>query len=67
MSGEKKFNKAEYDLNFNKKNCAKFSLKFNNINDKEIIEKLHSIGNKNDYIRQLILADIQKTKQSSKL
>lgn len=67
MSGEKKFNKAEYDLDFDKKNCTKFGLKFNNVNDKEIIEKLHSIGNKNDYIRQLILADIQKTKQSSKL
>ncbi len=65
MSGEKKkFNKAEYDLNFNKKNCTKFSLKFNNVNDKEIIEKLQSIGNKNDYIRQLVLADIEKNKQN---
>ena len=67
MSGEKKFNKAEYDLKFDKKNCTKFGLKFNNINDKEIIEKLHSIGNKNDYIRQLILADIQKTKENQNL
>lgn len=67
MSGEKKFNKAEYDLKFDKKNCTKFGLKFNNINDKEIIEKLHSIGNKNDYIRQLILADIQKTKENPNL
>ena len=65
MSGEKKkFNRAEYDLNFNKKNCTKFSLKFNNVNDKEIIEKLQSIGNKNDYIRQLVLADIEKNKQN---
>lgn len=68
MSGEKKkFNKAEYDLEYEQKNCYRFGIKFNNKSDSEVIKQLKDVPNKTDYIRQLILADIQKTKQSSKL
>ncbi len=68
MSGEKKkFNKAEYDKEFHKENYKMFVTRFSKFSDKSIIEKLESVENKTDYIRQLILADIQKTKQSSKL
>lgn len=68
MSGEKKkFNKAEYDKEFHKENYKMFVTRFSKFSDKSIIEKLESVDNKTDYIRQLILADIQKTKENPNL
>lgn len=68
MSGEKKkFNKAEYDKEFHKENYKMFVTRFSKFSDKSIIEKLESVENKTDYIRQLILKDIEETKQSSNL
>lgn len=32
--------------------------------DKKIVEKFESVPNKTDYIRQLVLADIEKNKQN---
>lgn len=37
-----------------------FTFRFHKVNDEAVIAKLKSKANKNDYIRQLILADIQK-------
>ena len=36
------------------------AVKFHNVHDLEVINKLNSVPNKTDYIRQLILADIHK-------
>lgn len=66
MAEEKKrFVKAEYDVKFHRENYTSVSLRFRNT-DTEIIGKLNSVPNKVDYIRQLILADIQKEKEANK-
>lgn len=36
------------------------TLQFNNETDADILEKLGSVANKTDYIRQLIRADLEK-------
>lgn len=36
------------------------NVRFNTETDKEVLDKLASVGNKADYIRQLILEDIKK-------
>ena len=61
---EKKFNKAEYDSIYEKNNCLRFSVKFNKKTDKEVVNKFESVPNKIDYIRQLVLDDIAKTKHN---
>lgn len=43
-----------------KKNAKQFLIKFAKSTDAAIIEKLESVPNRNDYIRQLILNDINK-------
>ena len=45
---------------YNREKKTAYLLRYNNEYDKEIIEKLNSVENRNDYIRQLILADIKK-------
>ena len=67
MSGEKKFNKNKYDQKFHRENYRRYNILFRLGMDDSIIEKLESAENKTDYIRQLILADIQKTKENSNL
>ena len=37
-----------------------FTLRFHNVNDKSVIDKLKSVPNKIDYVRQLILEDISE-------
>lgn len=37
-----------------------FAFRFHNVNDQAVIDKLNSVPNKVDYIRQLILKDIQQ-------
>lgn len=61
---KKKFNKAEYDKEFHKENYKMYVTRFSKVSDKLIIEKLESVENKTDYIRKLILADIEKNKQN---
>lgn len=48
---------AEYD----KKNTTKVMLKLNNIHDKDILDKLQSVGNKQGYIKELIRNDIKNS------
>ena len=45
---------------YQKKSMTAFSFRFHNDNDREVIEKLKSVEDKTDYIRQLILEDIKK-------
>lgn len=61
---KKKFNKNKYDQKFHKENYKRYGILFRLGADDSIIEKLESTENRTDYIRQLILADIQKTKQN---
>lgn len=43
-----------------KKNARSISIRLFKNTDAEVLEKLDSVENKTDYIRQLILADIKK-------
>lgn len=67
MSEEKRTNRTVYKNDYQKKTATKFSIIFRNEKDSEVIEKMKSVPNKSDYIRQLILADIQKTKENQNL
>ena len=40
-----------------------FSFYFDTIKDKEIVDKLQSVINRTEYIRQLIQADLDSTRQ----
>lgn len=48
------------DQAWKKEHMTRVYVRFHNINDADIIEKLNSVPSKNDYIRQLIRADINK-------
>lgn len=61
---EKSFNKLKYDNKFHRENYARLSVRFRKTSDSDVIEKLNSVPNKADYIRQLVLDDIAKTKQN---
>ena len=61
---EKSFNKLEYDNKVHRENYARLSVRFRKTSDSDVIEKLNSVPNKADYIRQLVLDDIAKTKQN---
>ena len=61
---EKSFNKLEYDNKFHKENYVRLCVRFRKTSDSDVIEKLNSVPNKADYIRQLVLDDIAKTKQN---
>lgn len=43
-----------------KKTMTPFMFRFHNVNDEKVIAKLKSVPNKVDYVRQLILKDINK-------
>lgn len=59
---KKMFNKAEYDLQYEREHCYKFGGKFYEKSDHDVIEKLKSVPNRTDYIRQLVRKDIEKEK-----
>lgn len=46
---------------YNKSHTRQFLLVYHNVYDADIIEKLSSVPNKQDYIRQLIREDIART------
>lgn len=54
---EKTFNKLEYDNKFIKENYIQFAFRLRKSSDAEAIEKIKSVPNKSDYLRQLILKD----------
>lgn len=45
---------------YHKKACTTISVRFHNVNDRDVLAQLNSVENKTDYIRQLILNDINK-------
>lgn len=55
---DKKNSVAKSHLKYERENCTKVGLKFNNKTDAEVVNKLKSVSNKTDYIRQLVLNDI---------
>lgn len=57
---------ATYERNnrWTKENMTRYTVSFHNVNDADIIEKLASVESKRDYIRQLIRADIKRTKDA---
>lgn len=48
-----------------KKNVSQICLKYITKNNKEILEKLNSVPNKADYVRQLILKDLEREKKEA--
>lgn len=45
---------------YQKTTMTAVKVRFHNVHDRDVINKLQSVENKTDYIRQLILADINK-------
>lgn len=45
---------------YHKDKMTTFAVRFHNVSDLDVINKLQSVENKTDYIRQLILKDIGK-------
>lgn len=60
MTPAQKRAKEKYD----KQNTTQVKLKLNLKTDKDIIEKLESVGNKQGYIKRLIREDLQKETES---
>lgn len=59
--GEKMpFDYKKYAADYEKTNCRRIALKLNVEHDKAILDKLDSQKNKQGYIKQLILNDINK-------
>lgn len=48
-----------------KKNVSQICLKYVTKNNKEILEKLNSVPSKADYVRQLILKDLEREKKET--
>lgn len=48
-----------------KKNVSQVCLKYVTKNNQEILDKLNSVPNKADYVRQLILADLEREKKEA--
>lgn len=60
MPSEKYSRQAKYDAN----NTKMFGLKLNLNTDKDVIEKLDTVKNKQGYIKSLIRADLEGTDDS---
>lgn len=50
---------------YEKKNVSQVCLKYVTKNNKEILEKLNSVPSKADYVRQLILKDLEREKKEA--
>ena len=50
---------------YEKANIRQILLKFHKTHEVEIIEKLDSVPSKNNYIRQLILKDLEREKKEA--
>lgn len=65
MANSRSFNKTDkfkkYQSQFNSKNYKQISIRFNLKTDKKCIDKLESVENKTDYIRELIEKDLNKS------
>ena len=54
------FNKTKYDKAYDERNTIQLKLKLNKTTDKDILEKLNTVPNKQGYIKQLIRSDIER-------
>lgn len=63
---ESKKNRTDYKNQYQKTTATRINLVFRNDSDSEIISKIKSVPNKTDYIRQLVLNDIN-SKQNPNL
>ena len=50
---------------YEKANIRQILLKFHKTHEAEIIEKLDSVPSKNNYVRQLILKDLEREKKEA--
>lgn len=50
---------------WNKANLVTVTVRYHHVNDADVIEKVNSVPNKADYIRQLIRADIKRQKDAA--
>jgi len=50
---------------YNKKNVSQVNLKYITKNNQEILDKLNSVPSKADYVRQLILQDLEREKKEA--
>lgn len=65
MSKEKKkVNRTQQKNDYQKEHSIRINLIFRKEEDADVINKIRSASNKSDYIRQLVLDDIAKTKQN---
>lgn len=53
-------NKKRYDVNYVKTNCKQFILLLNKEKDKDIIDFLESLPNRNGFLKQLIRDQIKR-------
>jgi hypothetical protein len=60
---ESKYQKYKASQNaWQRAHMRQIQIKFNVIDDRDIIEKLDTVENRTDYIRQLIRKDLQENK-----
>lgn len=52
-------------IKYEKKNVSQICLKYVTKNNREILEKLNSVPSKADYVRQLILQDLEREKKEA--
>lgn len=52
-------------IKYEKKNVSQVCLKYVTKNNQEILDKLNSVPSKADYVRQLILADLEREKKEA--
>ena len=58
---DKRFDKAKYDMDYQKSHKTRMTLWFNNDKDADILEWLSGINmNKSEYLRSLIRQDMNK-------
>lgn len=55
--------RTEYQYKYDKNNTKQYRLKLNVTHDRDIIERLDALTNKQGYIKDLIRADIAKHKE----
>lgn len=52
-------------IKYEKKSVSQICLKYVTKNNREILEKLNSVPSKADYVRQLILKDLEREKKEA--
>lgn len=52
-------------MRYDAKNTVKFTVKLNRRTDRDLIERMESVSNKNGYIKELIRKDIEDGKDNN--